>query len=49
MATGTRAGIGSQSHLVAYLRNIANLKEVLKERRSQRREFFEWMFEGDIF
>jgi hypothetical protein len=36
-------------HLVAYLRNLNNLKEVLTERRNQRWEFFDWMFEDDNF
>jgi hypothetical protein len=36
-------------HLVAYMRNIKNLKEILNERRIQRRDFFEWMCEGDVF
>jgi hypothetical protein len=35
--------------LVAYLRNLNNLKEILNERRSQRREFFEWAFDDDTF
>jgi hypothetical protein len=36
-------------YLLTYLRNLNNLKEILNERRSQRREFFEWMLEDDIF
>jgi hypothetical protein len=36
--------------LVAFLRNLSNLKEVLRERRTQRNQFVDWMFDdSDIY
>jgi hypothetical protein len=36
-------------HLVTYLRNLNNLKQILTNRRDQRREFMEWMLDEVIF